>query len=229
MGKEWESLMIDLSNDNSLKGVVVTGAGTSFSAGGSLDFLMDRTETTSHNNQVIMRKFYNRILSFRNIVDVPFYAAINGHAIGAGLCLACACDIRIGALDAKLGLNFAKLGLHPGMGATHYFQHIVGRQMATKMLLTGELIDGEEAEKRGILLSAVDPDKVLEETLKLSRTIAQNPTVVVKEIVRTIRMQSDEGLHITLQREADSQAHTYNEDDLPVALSHLMEKSEKTK
>jgi hypothetical protein len=72
----------------------------------------------------------------------PVISAINGSAIGAGLCLALACDLKIAAKDAKLGVTFAALGFHPGMGASHYLPKLVGNQLATKMLLLGDLITG---------------------------------------------------------------------------------------
>ena len=77
-----------------------------------------------------MRNFYQRFLCVRDL-PFPVIAAINGHAIGAGLCFALACDIRIAAPQAKLGLTFVGLGLHPGMGATHFLPKLVGPQVAS--------------------------------------------------------------------------------------------------
>jgi enoyl-CoA hydratase/carnithine racemase len=86
-------------------------------------------------------------------------AAINGPAIGAGLCFALGTDVRIAATDAKLGLTFAALGLHPGMGATHFLPSLVGHQIAARLLLTAEKISGAEALTLGLVSEAVDADQ----------------------------------------------------------------------
>jgi enoyl-CoA hydratase/carnithine racemase len=86
-------------------------------------------------------------------------SAINGAAIGAGLCLALATDLRIAAKDAKLGVTFTALGFHPGMGASHFLPLLAGNQVSTRMLLMGEVLTGEEAKQNGLVLDAVDQDK----------------------------------------------------------------------
>src|ERR671922_102147 len=84
-------------------------------------------------------------------VAVPVIAAINGAAVGAGLCLAMACDIRIAAEDAKLSAPFTKLGMHPGMAATYLLTRLVGTARAAELLFTARTIDGREAERIGLV------------------------------------------------------------------------------
>lgn len=126
-----------------LKACVLTGSGRAFSAGGDLDFLMDRHNDAPSNNASIMREFYARFLSIRKL-EVPLIAAINGPAIGAGMAVACACDLRIASPDAKIGITFVGLGLPPGMGSTYWLPSVVGPQRAAELVLTGEVIDGVE-------------------------------------------------------------------------------------
>ena len=80
---------------------------------------------------------------------MPTIAAINGAAIGAGLCLALACDLRYAAAGAKLGVPFVKLGMHAGMGGTHLLPEVVGEAHARDLLLTGRVVDAEEALRLG--------------------------------------------------------------------------------
>ena len=82
-----------------------------------------------------MRQFYQRFLNIRNL-QVPVVAAINGPAVGAGLCFALACDVRIARPDAKLGVTFVGLNLHPGMGCTHFLPKIVGPQVRLTLNLS---------------------------------------------------------------------------------------------
>ena len=124
--------------DARLRVVVVRGAGKAFSAGGDLEMLEKKTELSKEENHRRMLTFYNQFLSIREL-NVPVIAALNGHAVGAGLCFSLACDVRIAKDGAKLGLNFVRLALHPGMGVTYYLPRILGIDLASELLLAEEL------------------------------------------------------------------------------------------
>lgn len=164
-------------------------------------------------NSAIMRDFYRRFLQIRDL-PVPVLAAINGPAIGAGLCFAMASDIRIAAKSARLGITFVGLGLHPGMGATHFLPRLVGPQMAAKLCLTGETITGDEAARIGLVLEAVEDAEVLPKTMALAAKIASQAPVAVRSCVRSLRMQQEEHLDRSLWREADAQSYCYSGRDL---------------
>jgi enoyl-CoA hydratase/carnithine racemase len=105
--------MTAAAKQQQVRAVVVTGKGDAFSAGGDLNWLTARHTSTPFLNSSIMVDFYNRFLSVRKI-PVPTICAINGSAIGAGMCMTLACDMRIAATNAKIGFTFSKLGIHPG-------------------------------------------------------------------------------------------------------------------
>lgn len=102
-----------LAADQSIRSCVVTGEGHAFSAGGDLAWLRERHDATPYQNRLTMLKFYNLFLHIRTLT-VPTIAAINGHAIGAGMCMTLGCDFRIASTEARLGFTFVKLGIHPG-------------------------------------------------------------------------------------------------------------------
>ena len=111
MGDAFAEAITELSGRcDEIGAVVVTGAGKAFSAGGDLQFLRDRAEDSAWRNTAVMRRFYERFLSVRKL-PVPTVAAINGPAIGAGLGLALACDVRVASPAAKMGVTFVGLGL----------------------------------------------------------------------------------------------------------------------
>merc|ERR1712025_132963 len=168
-----------------VRAAIVTGAGKAFSAGGDLDWLLARHRDTPDNNIRIMQDFYKKFLVLRSL-PVPVIAAINGPAVGAGLCLAVGgADIRVASNNARMGVTFTKLGLHPGMAATHFLPDIVGPQVAADLLLTGRLVSAEEAVDLG-LVSSSSPC-ALTGALQLADQISQAAPVSVRTLVQTLR------------------------------------------
>ena len=223
MGEAFEAAVGELRDlpPTELRAAILTGAGRAFSAGGDLDWLLERHRDSPTNNAKIMRDFYGRFLSLRTL-EVPIVAAINGPAIGAGFAVACACDLRVAAPDAKVGITFVGLGLPPGMGSTHWLPSIVGPQRANELILTGEVVDGAEAARRGLVLCVAE-DPVVEATA-LAATIAAKAPLAVRAAVRAARLVQEEGLEAALRREADSQAAAYGSADLAEGVAALKER-----
>ena len=171
MGNQFETTVTSLSLDPSLRAVVLTGQGKSFSAGGDLKFLQDRASDNPISNAVTMRAFYRRFLPLRTL-PVPVIAAVSGSAIGAGFAVALSCDMRLYAHDSKVGLTFTQLGLHPGMGSTHFLPSLIGHENVARLLLTGDVISGAEAVALGLGLCAAPPELLLPQAPDLAR--AQN-------------------------------------------------------
>lgn len=223
VGDEFAATVKRLGCDPRLRVAILTGAGKAFSAGGDLQFLEDRTRDTPLRNAERMRQFYSRFLSIRSL-PVPTIAAINGPAVGAGLCLAAACDMRLAAAGARLGWTFATLGIHPGMAATHFTAQILGPQMAAKLLLTGEIITGEEAARIGLVMEALPADDVLPRAHHIAAQIARASPVCVRSLTTSLRLKQDQGLEAALIREADAQSHTYASPDLLEGLRAIRER-----
>ncbi|KAJ3341911.1 putative enoyl CoA hydratase [Gonapodya sp. JEL0774] len=215
-----------LSSSSSLRCVVLTGAGRAFSAGGDMGFLRNRISTTPGKNVEVMRSFYSRFLSVRTL-PVPTIAAVNGPAIGAGLCLALACDMRVVERGSKVGVNFVRIGMHPGMAGSHLLPHLIGPQLASRLLLTGDLITGAEALSYGLAMAAPETgEAVVEEALAVAGRVARASPVAVRGTTRTMRMRTEDGMERALQREADAQAHGYASPDYPEGLAAILEKRE---
>jgi enoyl-CoA hydratase len=221
MGDALASRCAELAADPDLRAVVLTGTPPAFSAGGDLGMLEDlarRTREEGLDATGFMRDFYRRFLSLREL-PVPAVAAINGHAVGAGLCVALACDLRIVADDAKVGLNFARLGLHPGMGGTWLLPRLLGTQQAAAWLYTGALVSGEAATRQGLALESVPGDEVLPRALALARDIAASSPVVVRQLKTTLAEVERGDLSSALDREAAAQAVNYGTADLVEGLA----------
>jgi enoyl-CoA hydratase len=217
MGSEIRRAVDELNADAAARVVLVRGDGEAFSAGGDLSMLAARAKLSEAENRVAMRRFYGDFLSVRSL-RVPSLAVIGGPAIGAGLCLAMACDLRIAAAGVKMAASFVRVGLHPGMGATYLLPHLIGPTAATELLLTGRAIDAEEALRLG-LVSQVHPRDALDVAARaLASQIAAAAPLAVAETKATLAAAIDRELAGALDREAAAQAVDFGTDDLREAL-----------
>ncbi len=206
----------ELREDADLRAVVLTGTPPAFSAGGDLGMLEElarRTREEGFDATDFMQAFYARFLAIAAL-PVPVIAAINGHAVGAGLCVALACDLRLVAQDAKVGLNFATLGLHPGMGGSWLLPRALGTQRAAAWLYTGQLVSGDEAAEEGLALEALPAGEVLPRAVELAGRIARSSPVVVRQLKTTLAAGEHSDLPAALAREAEAQAVNYGTEDL---------------
>jgi len=135
----------------------------------SISVFLNRHETPPYKNVDQMLSFYSLFLKLRDL-PFPTLASIHGPAVGAGLGVALACDVRVVGKKAKLGTPFSKLGIHPGMGISHLLPRIVGMEKATRLLLSSEPITGQEAWEGGLASEMVEEaDQVLEKTIQIAR------------------------------------------------------------
>jgi enoyl-CoA hydratase len=226
MGRAISQQMKALGEIPSLRAVVLTGAGRAFSAGGDLAMIESMARKGSSNPGVetrreiggFMRRFYDLYLSVRSL-PCPTIAAVNGAAIGAGLCIALACDARIAAREARLGLNFTRLGIHPGMGATWTLPRLVGPARAAELLFTGRILDGAEAERIGLVNRAVDAEAVLPEALEMARAMALSAPIAVRGTKRALARSLESDLAAQLDFEADQQSLCCESADLTEGLA----------
>lgn len=221
MGGAIQSTFEDLATDADLRVVVLTGAPPAFSAGGDLAMLEDfarRTRDEGFDAADDMRAFYKRFLAVRNL-PVPVIAAVNGHAIGAGLCVALACDLLLVADEAKVGLNFAKLALHPGMGGSWLLPRLIGQQRAAEWLYTGRLVSGTEAAEAGMALRSMPAEQVLGAAMGLAEDIAASSPLVVRQLKLSLEHAPTTTLLEQLDREAAAQAVNYGTEDLAEGLA----------
>ncbi len=222
MGLEIERAVAEL-NETDVRAVIVRGEGRSFSAGGDLAMLEARTQRPGEENRRSMRAFYAKYLALREL-HVPAIAALHGHAIGAGLCFALGCDIRIAAAGTQLGVTFVRVGLHPGMGATFLLPRLVGAAHAADLLLTGRVIDAAEAARIGLVSRVVPADRLLAEARAIADEIASAAPVAVAQLKASLRDAGHRSLDEALDREAACQAIDYATADMAEACAAFAEK-----
>jgi enoyl-CoA hydratase len=212
MTEAWQATMHELAGDREVRCVVVTGEGSAFCSGGDTSWIAGDPDATVEELRARMLPFYRAWLSVRDL-DVPTLAAVNGPAIGAGLCLALACDLRFAAEEARLGAPFVRLGMHPGMAATWLLPDVVGAAHARDLLLTGRTVDADEALRIGLVSRVVPGERLLDEALEAAAAIAATAPVPSRLTTRALRAGHAD-MEAALQWEALAQPVTLATDDL---------------
>jgi len=223
MTESWVRAVDQLSSDRTVRVVVVTGEGSAFCSGGNTSWIASEPDATVDHLRTRMIAFYRAWLSIRRL-EVPTIAAVNGAAIGAGLCLALACDLRYAASGAKLGVPFVKLGMHAGMGGTHLLPEVVGEAHAKDMLLTGRVVDADEALRIGLVSRVLDPATFQADVLAIAEGIAAGAPIATRLTTLALRDGGHTDLETALQWEALAQPITLATADLQEGIAASKEK-----
>ncbi len=223
MTAAWVAAMDELAADRSLRAVVVTGEGSAFCSGGDTSWIASEPDASVDHLRTRMMAFYRAWLSIRRL-EVPTIAAINGPAIGAGLCVALACDLRYAAGGARMGVPFVKLGMHPGMAATHLLPDVVGPAHARDLLLTGRVVDAGEALRLGLVSRVIERDAFLDEVLAAAAGIAATAPIASRLTRLALAGNGHADLESALQWEALAQPVTLATADLQEGIRAAREK-----
>ena len=182
--------------DPSVRCVILTGNGPSFSAGGDIQTIEDQASPVMA--QMTIRHWYRKgIQSLSNALfnlEVPIIAAVNGHAMGAGLDLACMCDIRIASDKAVFAESFIKLGIIPGDGGAWLLPRVIGMARAAELAFTADVINAAKALEWNLVSQVVPHDQLMSTATALAQRIAQHPSHGVRLTKRLMK----EGIHARL-------------------------------
>ena len=213
--------------DPEIRAVILTGAGSAFSSGGNLKTMQPGKGLRGHSPQETIANYRAGIqripLTFASL-EVPIIAAVNGPAIGAGLDLACMCDVRIAGASARFAESFVKLGIVPGDGGAWLLRRIVGESKAMEMSLTGDMIDAAEALRIGLVSRVVADDELMQEAQALAGRIAANPPAAVRLTKKLIRLARNDDIAGVLDASAAMQAAAHETSDHAEAVSAFLEK-----
>lgn len=177
--------------NDEVAGVILTGAGRAFVAGADISELGRQSavglKALSQRGQAMMRKWETS--------PKPTIAAVNGFALGGGCELAMCCHLRIAGESAKFGQPEVKLGLPPGYGGTQRLPRLVGRGRALQLLLTGEMIDAQEALRIGLVNKVVPNDELIATTTAMLKTMIANAPIALASCIELV----DRGYDISLE------------------------------
>lgn len=221
MLKELNSSLKQIRYDHSLRCVILTGAGEkAFCAGADLK------ERASMNETEVQRtvKLIGYTISSIEELPQPVIAAINGSAFGGGLELALACDIRIAADTAKMGLTETSLGIIPGAGGTQRLPRLIGAAKAKELIYTARRIDAFEAEHLGIISKITESNQLLNVAVTLANEIARNAPIALRAVKQAINQGVETDLATGLKIEELCYGRTIGTSDRLEGLNAFKEK-----
>lgn len=213
--------------DTDVRAVVLTGAGSAFSAGGNVKDMADRAGMFGGSPYELREGYRSGIQRIPRALyhcAVPVVAAVNGPAVGAGCDLTLMCDLRVASTRAFFAESFVQLGIIPGDGGAWLLTKAVGPSRAAEMALTGDRVTAETALEWGLVNQVVDPDDLLEAARRLAARVARNPPHAVRMAKKLLRESQHQSLESILELSAAMQALAHHTEDHREALAAFGEK-----
>lgn len=209
VGKEFKAAVAE-AMERGARAILLTGAGRAFCAGGDLKEMRKIAEQEGRVEAFFDEPLIelNECIRLIRKTPVPFIAAVNGAASGGGCNLALACDLVIAAETARFNQAFIKIGLVPDCGGTFILPRLVGWKRATELLMTGDVINAQQALAMGMINAVVADAELMAQAMALAERLAQAPTVALGKIKELLEesAENDYGEQLELEREAQIEA-----------------------
>ena len=202
------------NGDDAVRAIVLTGAGKAFCAGGDVKEMNQNFDAGAKRSlkEKIEPARDRTMLAIHESIK-PVIAAVNGAAVGGGMNLALAADMRFASSAARFSQAFVKLGLHPDCGATFLLPRIVGTAKACELMFTGDAVDAQEALRLGIVSRVLAPQDLMPHALGLAARIAAGPPIAIRLAKRALYQGVGGNLRDALARETAAQNVCFETDD----------------
>jgi enoyl-CoA hydratase/carnithine racemase len=220
---DWAAALVDAKANPDVRVVVVRGEGAAFCAGVDLQALDDEG-TTPLDRKRLLHERVQHVPRAADELDKPLIACISGAAVGAGLDMALACDLRFAARSARLGETYVHVGLVPGAGGCYFLPRIVGVAKALELFLTGDIIDADEALRIGLVNRIYDDGDLLAETYAVAERLAAGPPISTRLLKRAVYQSQSIDLRTSLDLISSHMAVVQSTDDSREALDAFLAK-----
>ena len=221
MALSLQSTLANCESDDSIRCILITGAGKAFCAGQDLKEAID---PQGPEIEQIVREHYNPIIKRIREIEKPVIAAVNGVAAGAGANLALACDIVMATQSVKFIQAFSKIGLIPDSGGTYFLPRLIGLPKATALMMTGEPVSAEKAEQMGMIYAVFEDGEFESKSLELAKSISEMPTRGLGYTKNLLNHSLNNSLDNQLDLEADIQALSAKSEDHKEGIQAFLEK-----
>ena len=202
MFEELEMAQKEVENDEDVRVLVITGKGNAFCSGADFSLVSFLSKLGSKEFMETLR-YLQDVVTMIEEMEKPVIAAINGFALGGGLDLALACDLRLAVAGVKMGEQYVKVGIMPDLGGTQRLPRLIGLAKAKEMVFFGEMIDAEEAERIGLVNRVFSMDDFESETTSIAQRLATGPSVAIglakKAINKGWGRETRSGLELEVQ------------------------------
>jgi 2-(1,2-epoxy-1,2-dihydrophenyl)acetyl-CoA isomerase len=221
MAMSLQKVIDNCAEDDNVRALYITGKGKAFCAGQDLQEVTDPNgpELTS-----IVTEHYNPIIARIRAIEKPVIAAVNGVAAGAGANIALACDICVANENANFIQAFSKIGLIPDSAGTYFLPRLIGFQKATALMMLGDKVNANEAEKLGMIYKSLVAETFEEESFKIASKLAKMPTKGLGLTKRALNQSYSNGLNQQLTLEGELQTMAGKTDDYNEGVAAFLEK-----
>ena len=218
--KEFNSMLDEVENTETIRVLVVTGEGKAFVAGADIAEMANFDGKQGKEFSVVGQKTFSRLEKLK----IPVIAAINGFALGGGLELALGCDFRFASTKAKLGQPEVSLGLIPGYAATQRLSRIIGMSNALYLLTTADMISGQRAYEMGLVQKVVEPEELMNEVMKTAKSLAKKGKNAVAQVKAVCRQGAELKFIEGEKLEAEVFGSMFDTDETKEGISAFLEK-----
>ena len=225
MMREISHAIEDVRNDPDARVLVLTGTGRAFSTGADVKAMAQGRFSDAPDPQAGASERRGYALALREL-DKPVIAAVNGYAVGGGLDLSLACDIRIASDRARFAEVFIRRGLIPALGGTYFLPRLVGLDKACELIWTGDMIEADEALKLGLVTKVVPHDELDDATFELAEKLAKGPPLAIQAAKRAIYDGLTMNLEETFQYTAKVMERLHKTEDHKEGAKAFVEKRE---
>jgi enoyl-CoA hydratase len=224
MHAELSTIFEDLRKDDQVKAVVLTGAGRAFCAGGDIRWMLEREHNPSSIKKAMAedKKIVTDILD----LEVPLIAAVNGPAIGLGATIALFCDVIIASERARFGDPHVRVGIVAGDGGAVIWPLLVGVAKAKELLMTGDALDAQQAERLGLVNRVVPEGDLMPAAMELARRLAKGPLLAISWTKMAVNRRIRRDVDLIMDTSLAWEEHTFYSEDHKEAARAFVEKRE---